>query len=73
MWDQILGLVNAAGTAYGANASGQAAADAAKAAAAKAKADAAAAQANSAWTKYIPLGIGALVLLGVIGFFIRRK
>jgi len=56
------GLVNSRTTA-------QAAEDARKAEEAKARA----AVAGSSWTKYIPLGIGALVLLGVIGFFATRK
>jgi hypothetical protein len=33
----------------------------------------AAAQASSSWTKYIPLALGAVVVLGVVAFILKRK
>lgn len=45
----------------------------AKAEETKAKANLGIAQASSAWTKYIPLGIGAAVVIGIIAFVFRRK
>ena len=64
-------ILGTAATAYTAKQQGQTAADERRAAEARARAAAAADQ--NSWKKYIPLALGALLLLGVLGFVFRKK
>ena len=71
--DYFTSLTGAASNYFGSKETADAAKKTAAAQAAAAKSQLGIAQANSAWTKYIPLGIGALVVLGIAAFFLKRN